>query len=489
MKKYTIEQIKQLNQKLEKFLKPERFKPTSVVPDSTDGRTPFDSDFSRVALSAPVRRLQDKTQVYPLPEYDFVRNRLTHSLEVLCIARGLGLGVEKVLKEDNLYEVGEKPEYRNAITSILETAALVHDIGNPPFGHKIEKTIQNYFKNIPNSFVKDYFDKLEKKVYIADFQNIEGNVQGFRVLKHLALASDEHSYNLTMPTLATIVKYPYSSLEGNKGDLKGVPHEQEKFGYLDAEKNDYFKICETLGLNSTGQRHPLTYLLEAADDIAYLVCDLEDAYKDGSITIKDIKKHYKNCKYQDADINKLVRGLKSKDEVQEQYNIQSLRIKLQSLMIIACTQTFREKYEDIINGTYKGELLEDSSASKLKIFCKKAIKAVYKNPDIVQKENEAAAAVHYLLDAFLKAILLLNSETSKDSPEYQLYLKISPNYRKVACRNQNSVPIELYDKFLLVTDYIFGMTDGFLLKMYHDSEIHDLILRVQCKIDNIDNNL
>lgn len=480
----TEKERKYFNERLENYLLPERFKTSSTNPDPTDGRTPFDSDFSRVALSAPVRRLQDKTQVFPLPKFDFVRNRLTHSLEVLCIARGLGLGVEKILNQNGLFEAGKKPELHHAITSILETAALVHDIGNPPFGHKIETAVQEYFKNIPNAFVKHYFDQLEDKIQREDFCNLEGNSQGFRILKHLALANDDNSYNLTMPTLATIVKYPYSSLDGNKGKGEGIPHELEKFGYLQAEAGDYHRICDTLHIRHDGQRHPLTYLLEAADDIAYSVCDIEDAYKNEIVSVDDIVKYYNESGYHNEEIDECIANLVSDNQVTEQCNVQSLRIKLQSRMIIECTKTFCDRYFDIIEGNYKGELLEDSSAAPLKEFCKKTIKPVFKNYEIVQKEHEARIAAQYLLDAFLKAVLLLTPKTPQDAPEYLLYSQISPNYRKVACEENVNVPTNLYKKFLLVTDYIFGMTDSFLMFVYEDQEIHDLIMRVQCKIDN-----
>lgn len=497
MRVFAAEERDSLNQKLENYLRPVRFRESSAHPDATDGRTPFDSDFARVALSAPVRRLQDKTQVFPLPYYDFVRNRLTHSLEVLCIARGLGLGVEKVLSQNGLFEVGKIPQYHHAITSILETAALVHDIGNPPFGHKIEKAIQAYFKNIPNLFIKKNFDKLSDSQK-ADLLNIEGNVQGFRILRHLALAKDEFSYNLTMPTMATIVKYPYSSLRGNKDSKEGYPHEQEKFGYLNAEENEYFKICDTLGMRHEGHRHPLTYLLEAADDIAYSVCDLEDVYKNGLIetaqikkTFEQFKKEYKknnNYSFSDTKIEDLFFNLESDDMLTEEINMQNLRIQLQSKMIVECTKTFCEHYQEIMDGRYKGELLEDCGCDVriLKKVCKEIVSSIFDSPDIHQKIEEAINAAKYILTGLLNAILLLNVNTPLDAPEYLLYQKISRNYRKVACEIGVNVPTNTYKKFLLATDYVFGMTDSFLMNIYNDDgATHDLILRVQSKIDNM----
>lgn len=479
---YTAGERDFLNKKLENYLRPIRFRDSIVIPDSTDGRTPFDSDFARIALSAPFRRLQDKTQVHPLPEYDFVRNRLTHSIEVLCIARGLGLGVEKILSKNGLYEIEHIAHYQHAITRVLEAAALVHDIGNPPFGHKIEKTIQKYFRDIRNPFIAQYFEVLENPLYKSDLRNIEGNTQGFRILRHLALAKDEFSYNLTMPTMATIIKYPFSSGDGNKKG-EGVPHDQEKFGYLQAEAADYYRICETLGIRPDGQRHPLTYLLEAADDIAYSVCDIEDAYKNGNIDIQYIAQCYSESGYKDDKIDAIIATLASEDEVIEQYNIQNLRIQIQSKMIVECTKTFCKNYQPIINGEYRGELLLDSNVAKLKECCKKIVEPIYNSPDIRKKEDKAAEAVHYLLDGFLEAVLLLTPETPEGAPEFQLYNKISPNYRKIACEKGEVVPTNLYKKFLLVTDYILGMTDHYLMDIYeNDIEIRDLIEMVHEKI-------
>ena len=498
MKTFTAEEREYLNRKLENYLRPIRFRESSVTPDSTDGRTPFDSDFARVALSAPVRRLQDKTQVFPMPYYDFVRNRLTHSIEVMCIARGLGLGVEKVLSKNGLFEVGNMSQYHHAISSILGTASLIHDIGNPPFGHKIEKAIQNYFKNIPSSFIQKKFDELNDNQK-EDFYHIEGNVQGFRILRHLALAKDEFSYNLTMPTMATIVKYPYSSMRGNKESKEGYPHEREKFGYLNAEEQAYYKICDTLGMKHEGHRHPLTYLLEAADDIAYSVCDLEDVFKNELISANQIKEKFAQVKkeheekgiaFKDAKIEELITDLESAESLQGEIKMQGLRIQLQSKMIVECTKTFCEYYQEIMEGRYKGELLDDgdSDIKILKKVCKDIVSSIFESAEIHQKTTDAIKAVKYVLTGLLNAILLLDVKTPKDAPEYLLYKKISANYRKASCENGVDVPTDIYKKFLLATDYVFGMTDRFLMHIYaDDSDTSELMLRVQSKIDNIKN--
>lgn len=463
-----------------RMLNPIRFRETSITPDTSDGRTPFDSDFSRIALSAPFRRLQDKTQVFPLADYDFVRNRLTHSIEVMTIAKGLGLGVEKLLVNEKIDLVNRSDELRNAISKILTTAAIVHDIGNPPFGHQGEKAVQKYFKQqdgFVGSIVYRNMDEEER----ADLQNIEGNSQGFRVLKHLGLAEDEHSFNLTMPTLATIIKYPYNSLEGNQ---KNENPFQKKFGYFKAERNDYEKICTNLNL-VPHQRHPLTFLLEAADDIVYNVCDIEDGYKNGIISIEDIKKSINSEVTDKGNILELVELLNRNNESwKNDIIIQKMRIALQSGMIIECTNKFVERIDDIIEGKYLKNLLEDTSYNGLCERLHKLDLHNFNSMDVLSKEDEGIEKMKYLLDAYAKGILLLTDKSTWESPEYQLYQTISPNYRKVACKGY-FVPQTPYEKLLLITDFIFGMTDGFVHTIYDDSRIQELIIRVKCKIDNL----
>lgn len=471
--------------KLEKALQPIRFRESSTTPHETDGRTPFDSDFSRVALSASVRRLKDKTQVFPLADYDFVRNRLTHSLEVMTIARGLGLGVEKMLKKNeglDLIYLDINNPLRNAISKTLEVAALVHDIGNPPFGHKGEKAVQDFFKK-KEGFVSQYVysDQLTD-LERADLQNIEGNVQGFRILRHLALAKDEFSFNLTKPVLACVIKYPFNSIDGNKDD-KWHPF-RKKFGFLHSEAADYNNICETLGL-TYGRRHPLTYLLEAADDITYNACDLEDGFKEGVISIKNIKACLTPKIVNDEEIVKCINQLNDQDDqLTQEIAMQDLRIKIQSKMIIACTKEFVDKIDKFVNGTYNRPLLSGTPFKKLSQALGSLDKYNFKSNQVLSKEADGIYKMQYILDGLASAMVMLNEKSDKLAPEYQLYMKISPNYRKAACDKGKEIPSSLYKKMLLVTDYIFGMTDGFVHMVYDDEKFRELIMRVKCKIDN-----
>ena len=285
------------NSEWKQKLNPTRFRGTKVKNVAT-GWNPFNSDFSRISMSAPFRRLQDKAQVFPLEPNDFVRTRLTHSIEVSSVARSIGVGVENwLLKNEHINQnkIGHIP-------SILATAGLAHDIGNPPFGHFGEKCIQDFFKK--NGCLLSGLNDEEK----ADLKNFDGNVQGLRLLLRLGLASDEFSYNLTFPTLATIVKYPKDSITGNQKNKKSISFKKYGFYQTDAEKHKI--INETLGLSN--ERHPLCFLLEAADDICYSVSDIEDGFKKNTITLEFLLDDL-NTKYRDdeecMDLNKKIQQM------------------------------------------------------------------------------------------------------------------------------------------------------------------------------------
>ena len=468
-----------------RMLQPARFRKSRVDVHPTDGRTAFDSDYARVAMSASIRRLQDKTQVFPLAEYDFVRNRLTHSLEVMTLAKGMGLGVEKMLLEQGVDLVGHDINHplRNAVSKILETAALIHDVGNPPFGHKAEKAVQKYFRNSNGYVGRQVFSDILTDAQRADLQNIEGNVQGLRQLMHLGLADDEYSFNLTMPVLATLVKYPFSSLDGNrKDDPDPLKH---KFGFLQSEKERYEQIRSVLGLQG-GQRHPLTYLLEAADDIAYNVCDLEDGFRNGIISIGAIKQNLSEQVTHDRRISDVVSRLSDdNDALTNEWLIQKLRITTQSQMIIASTSRFVERIDDIVEGKLTGTLLDNTDYALLCEKLRELDVYNFRSDAVSVKEKEGIEKMRYLLDGYAQAMVLLAEDTDPLAPERQLYETISPNYRKAACEKGKSVPTGLYGKLLLVTDYIFGMTDGYVLHLYDDKRIMELILRVKCRLDAI----
>ena len=266
------------------LLCPERIRRVKSNPGGSDLRTEFEKDYHRIIGSASFRRLQDKTQVFPLDKSDFIRTRLTHSLEVASFAKSLGQNIsQKILKE--IKDSGFLPENQNDVCDILECAGLLHDIGNPPFGHFGETVIRDWFRNNMQRFTfkgKPLTEYLTPQM-LNDFYNFEGNTQALRLVSKLHYLIDEHGMNLTIGLLGTIIKYPGSSLEIDKdsGDIH-----TKKMGYYFAETEVFEEIQKTLGTN--GRRHPLAFLLEAADDIAYKTADVEDAFKKGCMTFEQL---------------------------------------------------------------------------------------------------------------------------------------------------------------------------------------------------------
>ncbi|MBE6902784.1 MAG: dNTP triphosphohydrolase, partial [Ruminococcaceae bacterium] len=260
--------------------------------NSNDVRSEFRKDYHRIIGSASFRRLQDKTQVFPLDRGDFVRTRLTHSLEVSSFAGSLADTVFRRLMAAGHDEITS--EVREACCDILECAGLVHDIGNPPFGHFGEYTIREWFgEYLPRlSFHDKPVTELLTPQMQGDFLNFEGNAQALRVLSKLHYLIDEHGMNLTFALLNTIIKYPVSSLGINKksGDIK-----DKKMGFYCTESALYSDIAEATG--AVGCRYPLTFLLEAADDIAYKTADIEDAVKKGLITYAQLLEELSSERY------------------------------------------------------------------------------------------------------------------------------------------------------------------------------------------------
>lgn len=463
-----------MNDAFLRMIEPCRFRKTSVEKDSTDGRNPFESDLSRVTLSSHFRRLQDKAQVFPLEQCDFVRTRLTHSIEVACFARGLGLGVEKYLLENGIIN----PDVKGHIPTILEVAGLIHDVGNPPFGHFGEEVIRAYFSrlesyancecdfddpNINPNIVKAFKDLNSQQK--ADFLNFDGNVQGFRILRRLGLAKDEYSYNLTMPVLSTIIKYPYSSIKGNKKEGK---YSQKKFGYFLSEECDYNEIVEKLSLKNN-QRHPLTYLLEAADDIAYSASDIEDGNKLGIITLDHIKKTFKD--------NGCEEELQPFEQFEKDNNIdlyvQQLRISTQSKLLIETTKTFNQNFESILDGRFDEDIIKASNAKQLRMSFEALSVYNFGDKTVLKRELLGERVMNFLLQTFYNALfsdnlLKKDNKPNKKSKEYKIISLISDNYMKTACSKNEFLPEDNYAKFMLITDFVSGMTDSYALNLYQE---------------------
>lgn len=410
-----------------------------------DERSEFQRDFDRLIFSAPFRRLQNKTQVFPLPGSIFVHNRLTHSLEVSCVGRSIGTEVAKMLIEKHSELRGTHVEELGAIVS---AACLAHDLGNPPFGHSGEKAIGTYFSEGKGLELKEELSEHEW----TDLIRFEGNANAFRLLTHQFCGRRPGGFVLTYATLASIVKYPYSSLLSGK---------KQKFGFFHSEEQDFCKIAEDLGLirmSKEGEpiryvRHPLVYLVEAADDICYQMMDLEDAYKLKILTHTEIAELY-GAFFDDArrvrieEVNKIV------EDRNEQ--IAYWRSAVIGILIQECACVFVEHEEDILSGTFEGTLIRHFSAPLREAYeeCSRTAYAkIYRSKDVVDIELAGYKVISTLLELFIDAVRYPEKAYSQ-----LLIHRISAQY-------EVNAPT-LYGKIQAVLDYISGMTDVYALDLY-----------------------
>lgn len=439
-----------------------------------DGRNPFEDDYTRVIFSSPFRRLQDKSQVFPLERGDFVRTRLTHSLEVSAIARSLGAVVERFLRDErgdiDVVDTGKVP-------AILATAGAIHDLGNPPFGHAGELAIRRFFEELFSSDGRrrEELDEAQR----GDFVFFDGNPQTFRIATHLQYLTPNrtevnYGMNLTSATLASLLKYPRSSLTGNRRDLGASYH---KHGYFQAEKEKFAAIAELTGI--TRRRHPLAFLLEAADDIAYSADDIEDGYKKNAVSLGDLKDVIReHCDDSEARwlCGTLDEYVKEVDVVcherdKREVAIGRFRALVQGFMIRAVVETFRERYDDIMSGDFDAELLACSRAAAIRTALKKLARSyVFNHQMVIDKELTGEKVIRGLLADFVAAV---TSDKRKDptTREGKLYSLISSNYRFICENYHTGRPRGLkeppvYDRLLLVTDYVCGMTDSYALDLY-----------------------
>lgn len=428
----------------------------------SDGRNPFENDYGRLISSAPIRRLQDKTQVFPLEQSDFIRTRLTHSLEVSYIASSIGQSIEKLLLEKGDIQI----EQKGLLSSLLRVSGLIHDLGNPPFGHFGEEAVKKFFI--------DYFQQenandcklseLEK----SDFKNFDGNVQTLRILSKIYYFGDQYGYNLTYSTLASIIKYPSNSLEGNKGkSTKEIA--KKKFGYFVTEKDTFDDLNEYLKLNN--KRSPITYLLEAADDIAYSAADIEDGIKLGIIDINDVKEIFSNNLTENKSevlkkIDELIKASHEK-KLNKSIVIQKFRIFTQQIMIQEIIKSFEEKYDDIMTGNLESEIIDISKAADIRKAYKELQYKVFDDKTIVKKEIAGWEAIYGLLKIFVKASHSEDFKAKGNTYEARLYKMISSSHRTVF------EEIETYDnaqykRLQLIVDFISGMTDTYAINLYQE---------------------
>jgi dGTPase len=440
------------------LLEEKRFREKSTSIPS-DGRNPFENDYGRLISSAPIRRLQDKTQVFPLEQSDYTRTRLTHSLEVSYIASSIAQSIEKLLLEKKDIE----QEQKGLLSSVLRVSGLVHDLGNPPFGHFGEKAVIKFFTD----YFKDNKETTLNEREQADFKNFDGNVQTLRILSKLYYFGDEFGYNLTYSSLASIIKYPSNSLEGNQE--KWTEISKKKFGYFVTEVETYKKINEHLQLGN--RRSPVVYLLEAADDIAYSAADIEDGVKLGIVDINKVREIFE--KNLSKNKNQVLEKL---DELINEYSnkaidssiiIQKFRIYTQQIMIEEIIKTFEKRYDEIMDGTLENEIIEVSDASDIRKAYKTLQYIVFDDKNIVKKEIAGWEAIYGLLKIFVRASKSENFKEKGNTYESRLYKLISSSHRYVFSNIEKYENME-YKKLQLIVDYISGMTDTYAINLYQE---------------------
>lgn len=408
-----------------------------------ENRSEFQRDYDRLIFSAPFRRLQSKTQVFPLPGSIFVHNRLTHSLEVSCVGRSLGNDLAKAI-------LSRQPElaesYLPEIGAIVSAACLAHDLGNPPFGHSGERAISTFFSEGKGQSLKE---KLTASQW-EDLTHFEGNANAFRLLTHQFEGRRKGGFVLTYPTLASIVKYPYaSSLAGNKS----------KFGFFTTEEESFRRVADELGMIKLQDnplkyaRHPLVYLVEAADDICYQMMDLEDAHKLKILSTEETKELLL-AYFSDEKKAHRLQTLKLVTDVNEQ--IAYLRSCVIGLLISECTQAFMNHEAKILNGTFEGSLIKGISPLPAKAYKHSSdvsFQKIYCSRDVLDNELAGFRIISTLLDLMIEAV------SSPEKVYSQLLInRVSSQY--------NIRAHSFYERIQAVLDYISGMTDVFALDLY-----------------------
>lgn len=441
----------------------------------------FEKDYNKIVSSAAFRRLQDKTQVFPLDKSDFIRTRLTHSIEVSTIARQLGIMLSKNKTEYRPDDI--KDETAEKIASVLLCAGLLHDIGNPPFGHFGETVIGDWFKNSLKTiqYKGKALSSWLKPQMKCDLENFEGNAQALRMLLK---ANYNSQINLSFSVISTLVKYPTNSLSFNK-DAQDI--KKHKLGYFLAEEKKFKNISKVIGTSNQGKisRHPLTFMLEAADDIAYATADLEDAFKKGLFTLDAFINYFKKCIDQtkikvhtnpEYYSNILIEDLCSrrKNEKDSSAFKKWLNYTQRWLMYVVVYR-FSYKYKDIMNGYYYGDLFEKTNHSLTIKILKNAMKEfAFNTSHILKLELSAQTILSFLLNNFVHAILYYDYQDKNanfvPSKADQKYISIfSDNYKQDYKKAKTGdEAFDLYLRLLMVTDYISGMTDSFARTLYRE---------------------
>ena len=412
-----------------------------------DDRSEFKRDYDRLIFSSAFRRLQNKTQVFPLPGSIFVHNRLTHSLEVASVGMSIGNDISRrvIQKQPDL-----KDTLVEEIGTIVSAACLAHDLGNPPFGHSGEKAIQTFFSEGPGQKIKP----MVSSEFWDDITHFEGNANAFRILTHRFKGRRQGGFVMTYSMLASIVKYPFaSSLAGNHG----------KFGFFASEAESYRKIADELGIScksAPGEplkyaRHPLVYMVEAADDICYEIMDIEDSHKLKILSYAETE--HLLLSFFDEDIQQKIRQRIIDEELtDENEKVVYMRASVIGKLENECVAAFLAHVEEILAGTFEGSLIDHISERQKKAYqeCEKiSYSKIYQSKPVLDIELSGYQIMATLMKVFVEAAVNPSRFYSK-----QLLRRVSSQYD---IENEN-----LEERIMAVLDYISGMTDIYALDIY-----------------------
>lgn len=519
-----------------KLLNGERVRNSKGAQGNLSIRNEFDKDYERIIYSSSVRRLQDKAQVFPLQRNDFTRTRLTHSLEVASLGRSMAWsiseeffnqtfkythsGYQDLADKELDYQEFKTIERMKRFPSLVEVACLVHDLGNPPFGHYGEDIIKKWFSDffkengdsspyqkLKNEYRQELSEKLlqekknpeldvdkikklediitltNKKIQqheMTDFTNFDGNAQTIRILTKLQFLNDEHGANFTLATLATLMKYPWSSHN---------PEKVGKFGFMSSETDIYEEIKKKIGVGP--HRHPATFIVEAADDIAYLTADIEDGVKKNLITWKELTGEYgiidqleklvQNGLLTEKDFENFTRNIKSaKDNESPDLDLvrfQNYKVTIQGILIQSAKKTFNKKYNEIMNGTCKTSLLESEDISEvIEKLQKIAMERCFSCNEVIRLELVGDRVIHELLNLFIPAVLTVHDDQKAKEKKQKLVQLISSNFIHVQKLNPQD-PINSdkkfyqltdYQRIQLVVDFVSGMTDTYATDLHRE---------------------
>ncbi len=412
-----------------------------------DDRSEFKRDYDRLIFSSAFRRLQNKTQVFPLPGSIFVHNRLTHSLEVASVGMSIGNDISR-------HVIQKRPELKDTLVeeigTIVSAACLAHDLGNPPFGHSGEKAIQTFFSEGPGQKIKS----MVSSEFWDDITHFEGNANAFRILTHRFKGRRQGGFVMTYSMLASIVKYPFAScLAGNHG----------KFGFFASETESYRKIADELGIfckSAPGEplkyaRHPLVYMVEAADDICYEIMDIEDSHKLKILSFAETE--HLLLSFFDEDIQQKIRQRIIDEELSdENEKVVYMRASVIGKLENECVAAFLAHEEEILAGTFEGSLIDHISERQKKAYkeCEKiSYSKIYQSKPVLDIELSGYQIMATLMEVFVEAAVNPSRFYSK-----QLLRRVSSQYD---IENEN-----LEERIMAVIDYISGMTDIYALDIY-----------------------